>query len=903
MPLKGNENGRGLRWWSGFLLRYGLMWLACAGAIVAVFRLYRTSFLFVYDGIYQHFAAYRYVCRYLSALTSGGGAGLSFFNYSLGQGADVLTTLNSYNFTDPVCWLTALLPLPELTRYTAMVFAKLFLIGLSFGVYCRQTRRRDPLWCAIGALGYTFCGAVIHVFARHPNFITWAYCFPLMLAGGERYWRRGKGGLLVVAVLLNAVTNYYAFYMNAVLFALFTVLRAVVEVAGRRMKLREALAECLRTAGVCLLGTLLSMAVLLPTLYAFSVNTRLKAVGGYTDSLLRFPMRYYLELPFTLVTAFTTPGYYAFTGVPALALGAIVFLLARRGRWRMKLALVGMVAMLCVPLAGKALNGFGYVSNRWVYALCFLACVALTDALPRLRRTAGWRRGLVVAALAAYAALLAGYVFTHRKAMPLATALGALALLAASAVLVALARRLGRRGWRWTMAVLAVFGALYQGVFAFLPFAGNYLEEYLPRAGVNRCFTGHSSVAAADLADGFYRVEEKEYCTNTDGYNGTHGTSVWWSLIPQTVADYYESFAMDSQSQNCRFFGLGGRAALLEAASVRYYTAPADDVSLVPYGYDALPAASDGEWAVFENRYALPVGYAYAGYMLKADYDALPALEKQQALMQCAVLDEAPEGQRAVAPVTGAETLPCAVTGCDGVEPTADGYRVTRPGGVLRLSADVPEDREVYLVMKGVRLKDVKASKFSGMLILDASRRCGDFRGEREAAMFMPDYNWPVIRDGFSFCLGWGGAGKNEFEIRFQGQGSFACEGIELALLPVADYAAQAEALRAAAMKDVRVGADEVAGSVALDAPGILQFSIPYSVGWSARVDGARTKLLPSGGMYMALPLDAGAHEIRLQYRTPWLREGIAISLATLAFAVVHGIAKARRRRKGGSRA
>jgi uncharacterized membrane protein YfhO len=64
-----------------------------------------------------------------------------------------------------------------------------------------------------------------------------------------------------------------------------------------------------------------------------------------------------------------------------------------------------------------------------------------------------------------------------------------------------------------------------------------------------------------------------------------------------------------------------------------------------------------------------------------------------------------------------------------------------------------------------------------------------------------------------------------------------------------------------------------------------LCFSIPYSKGWTAFVNGKKTELLRANTMYMALPLKAGDYEIVLKYRTPGLTLGILISLlAVLLF-------------------
>ena len=130
--------------WRWLLPTYTLIWVTLALAIYAIFRADGRTMLYMDDGVQQHYVAYGYVCRWAEALLHGRGAQLSFFDFTLAQGGDVLIMLSSYDFLDPVCWLTALLPMGSaLTRYTAMLFVKLYLIGPCFAVLCRELEKRD----------------------------------------------------------------------------------------------------------------------------------------------------------------------------------------------------------------------------------------------------------------------------------------------------------------------------------------------------------------------------------------------------------------------------------------------------------------------------------------------------------------------------------------------------------------------------------------------------------------------------------------------------------------------------------------------------------------------------------------------------------------------------------------
>ena len=48
-------------------------------------------------------------------------------------------------------------------------------------------------------------------------------------------------------------------------------------------------------------------------------------------------------------------------------------------------------------------------------------------------------------------------------------------------------------------------------------------------------------------------------------------------------------------------------------------------------------------------------------------------------------------------------------------------------------------------------------------------------------------------------------------------------------------------------------------------------------------IDGEKVKTMRSDVLYTAVVLPSGRHEVELRYRTPYMREGLIVSLLTLA--------------------
>ena len=86
----------------------------------------------------------------------------------------------------------------------------------------------------------------------------------------------------------------------------------------------------------------------------------------------------------------------------------------------------------------------------------------------------------------------------------------------------------------------------------------------------------------------------------------------------------------------------------------------------------------------------------------------------------------------------------------------------------------------------------------------------------------------------------------------------------------------------------------EFTGTVEAQNDSLLYVAMPYRKGWTAYVDGTATTISPAFGAMTAIPISAGQHVVRFEYKTPGLLVGAAISggglLLWLIFAVIVSI-------------
>jgi hypothetical protein len=84
-----------------------------------------------------------------------------------------------------------------------------------------------------------------------------------------------------------------------------------------------------------------------------------------------------------------------------------------------------------------------------------------------------------------------------------------------------------------------------------------------------------------------------------------------------------------------------------------------------------------------------------------------------------------------------------------------------------------------------------------------------------------------------------------------------------------------------------RPSSDVIVVKTRADQAGFLRVIESFDPGWHARVDGVPARILPADGFALAVRLEPGVHDVRLQYRTPGAMTGAAISLVSFLLLVM----------------
>jgi uncharacterized membrane protein YfhO len=915
--------------------------LACAGALLAVGVLvfwwlfhYGVSTIWAGDGLDQHFpAVYRYnvVLRGFLAHPS---AGLPTWSWNLGLGADAMGAL-SYYATDPFALLSLLVPLRWLEyAYEALYFLRLFVAGLASYAYLRKMKAAEFAAIA-GSLMYVFVSFSLFSALRHPFFADAMVYLPLMLIGVERVLARQRPYLLVAAVFVAALSDFYFFFQLTVIVVVYAIARWH-ELTPRVERGRKFVAAALAVAGFYILGMALASFALLPAVEAFLASSR---AGGHQAIGVFHTLGQYRSYVAALWSARNGQDS-VFAGFSILGFLVVPVLLMRRGRHTaLKAMLLLFAVFLVFPIFGSMMNGFAFPSYRFLFMGGLFLALGAALLLSERKAFTGREVVAMLVGLGFYtvAGLAAAGGLDPANLAPLGV--GAL-IWGCFAAEWAIVRRRAlspapqdrpRAPWspvaRAAVCALVVLGIALNAAASFDTDYNPRLKGYVPLGQVMQRYRDNpGSIAAALPGADFFRVDKQVTVRGSDLgmvvsndplVQGYHGLDYYYSIFDRNLFEFLHGVDDRSQGKSFDFEGVDDRAALDTILGVRYYLAANSATQYAPYGF--VRTGVEGGTTVFRNRLALPLGFVYHAAVPASDYAAMAPLDRQQAILQGVVLEtgSAPAVPR-ITVRREVMNVPYSVTSSGGAVLDAAAKRITanKPRGTVTLRTTPVPDAELYVSVTGIRFalsraggtaakagalgalarwaQDLGLTQRQSRASLSLSfHTTGPAKVERVESPLNP-YYWGD--DSTLVNLGYFARGAGTVSVHPVQAATIDYTSLKVYAVPMAAFAEQVGRLAAEGMRDVRVTDGSVSGTVTSNGDGLLFLSVPYSTGWSATVDGRPTGIVTANVAFCGIPVTDGTHRIVMRYVTPGLLPGTAFSV--LGLLVLGGlVARGRRAR------
>lgn len=851
------------------------------------------TFIWEVDGWRQHYKALVYYAKYLRSIIRELLYNYRFvipeWDFVFGEGNDIFQTLHYYVIGDPFAVFSFLVPIRFLwIYYDFMILFRLYLSGIAFSCLCFYTKKNIGRYAVMaGALSYIFCYWAILNANGHPCFLNPMLYFPLIILGVEKILRKEKSYLLTVSVFLAAISNFYFFYNIVLMTVAYVTVRLITKY---KSSFKSMLNAFLRIAGGSILGTAMGGVVLLPVIVAFLNDTRMDSEATL---YLMYRLSYYGKL---LGAFFTGYGDHLMCmGYAAPVILAIFLLFMRKGQYRLlKVCFLLCLIIIFVPALGQFLNGMSYRSNKWCWAfalLCTYIFVVMWPELMSLKSKEAFKLALFLGILLFLVICFEGVLMPNYPRTFAAVVCIGIAFIFLLVIfpfrLKSLQQEVMWKQWKQATALALVIIAIGL-VSAVLnaPIANNYAQdgmyaedvaEQLMRTEVNAV----QEAAASDDAAGFYRYSGRNLTDNAGMLYNLSNTNYYWSISNPAVSLFRSTMEL-CNTVVFYYEGYDDRTALITLSSVKYFVVHDDDNEPIPYGFTYVENAATSNYKVYRNENALPVSYVYDTIISEERWNDLSSVEKQEVMLQ-SVLLTGYDGETQDGVIdSSSQSLDYFIDCNDPAGITLEDHRfvVKSANSSVTISFEGLVDSETYFSINGL---DFDGTSY----VADLELRCSS-GASRTLACPTEDYRYYNYRHDYTVNLGYAEDAVTSITITFSEIGVYSFDSIEVICQPMDNYAKHVASLKKTGLENVYIGTDIIRGNISLDKPQVLCFSVPYSVGWMAYVDGEEATLYQANIKNMALVLDAGDHDVKLEYHTPYLRMGAGLSaVGFIVFSVL----------------
>jgi uncharacterized membrane protein YfhO len=551
------------------------------------------------------------------------------------------------------------------------------------------------------------------------------------------------------------------------------------------------------------------------------------------------------------------------------------------------------------PFIGHILHGFSYVSNRWVWGYSFVVALITVIMMPDILKPA--KKQLTIISLFLVLYFCAGIMTAFSKITFAIAFAGSFIIVMITVLFMYGANNfniqnnqqtVARYAPRIVMLIMIIYSIIIQAGSLYSSRYGKYINDF---KDINKAFdilSGYPSRAIQEIKEmSFYRFDEhtSETVWNQSMFNRENGVNFFFSLNNPVTTGFFIN-DMDLYIENSfRYKTLDNRIVPASLASVKYFVVNPGAEQYLPYGFGKIVHKSNN-YLVYKNTHALPLGYTYSNIIPKTKYEKMSAIEKQQALLQGAVTNNADDSPlNAVNPVFNHTVIPYKLECGEGIEYHNGTFVVNDTLSSITLNFEGLADCETYLHFQNLHYIEGRRSA-SGITF-----NSGDIS---KTINYATPYNsWYSNQHNFLINLCYSIEPKTAIKITFEHNGIYTFDSLEIICQPVAGFGRQIEKLKETVLENVKIETNLITGAISADRDKILCFSIPYSKGWRAYIDDREVEMLNVNTMYCGFFLPEGNHAIALRYMTPYLKQGGFLSLVGLCLLAV--IAVYYEKRKG----
>ena len=837
------------------------------------------------DGLGQYVPKiYRFMSYVPSILSDLLHGNLDFAQYDFTSGLGSTVAI-SY---DPIYWLYLFFKPSQIEAvYSLTIVLRFYLAGASISALLLYFKK-SPYVTYTASMVYAFSGYALYAGTRHGQFLTPLILLPVMVIAMEQLITKRKWYLMTIMTALSLLCSYYFLYMNTIALGIYFVARILCTKEYRNFK--TFFTRGLIIVGSYILGASIGIISIFTSFGSYMGSSR--SGGSKLSSILTTTPLFYRpewisDSFISFISDSFTPGLWLKLGFAPIALLAIVLLFTRKNKKELKPIFILFTLFCFFPIFGFIFSGFSSVNNRWCYIYALIVAFVLAENMEHMTKLTAREIKIMLGITGLYAGII--FFSTKYRTDKVFGVFGLLML----TMVVILVLNYENMKIPKQIGKIALFGVT---IFSIVLNAnlfitaksdtGSHLDTYVDfgkslSSMSNTALKYLDEVTDGNEEDGFYRSTNLKTFGNARSSSliyGYNDISTFTSTLNGGIVNYNR--AMGNCDWNIvSIYSYNFRTYMHELASVRYLGADSTVKAPLPYGYKKVYEKENKKktYSIYENEYALPLGYTYSSVMSEAEAENYSAAEKQELTMLTAIVDEDSLQDNEKIGITSADQLPLTAKSLEitdmklkGVTMDKDTLTVDGAGSSITFTFKGEPNAETYLSLKG----DIEAPK-------DAAEHFLKTRVKTDDVSYLYKFrvdSYSTGQEEFLFNLGYHEDGINTCTLKFLSDGVLKFEDISIYSQSMDTYADRVGALQENVLENVKTEKNTVTGDITLDEDKMLVITLPYQSGWTAWVDGEKVELQQVNYQYMGLNLKAGNHTIRLHYQLPGLKLAFLIT-------------------------
>lgn len=752
------------------------------------------------------------------------------FAFNLGAGQNIYN-FSYYGLLSPIVLISYLFPFINMVNYievSMMVVVVLSIVLMYYWLRCKFDRK----FAFFGTLLFLLSGPLIYHTHRHLMFINYMPFLIMALMGVDNYFDKNKKTLLIISVFLIVMSSYY-YSVGAIIAIVIYGIYRYLEL-NKTIKPLKFLKDGIKFIFPIILGIMMSAVLILPTLYAL-LNGRPDITSSVDIMSLFVPKFNVTELLYNSYTI----------GVTSIFIIAIIFGFFTKNRNYKFLSIIFLIILL-FPIIIYLLSGFMYVRGKVLIPFLPIAILMITLFFDKLTA----KNSKVFTILIVLVSIIQTMVHIDST--------NYIFILDVIVTLISMFMY-----FHYKNKNFIIYPACFCALICCL--TNNYSDKLVTKEDISlqhNTYNYDKLNPILESDENIYRVgndimgmKNINRVINSDYYLPSVYSSLenpnYYNLVVNGISNEMENRIATAimPTKNILFNTY---------TSTKYMITNTD----VPIGYTNVENSN-----VYINENVLPIGYATTKVMSKEVFDSLEYPEKAYALVTNVIVDRI--GSTEYKSEVKKENLKYeSEYKYLSVEKDEDKYIIqSEEDGSMTLKLNKSYKNKLLFITFDMEYSET-------CLIGDTSITINDVKNTLSCR------GWTYHNKNYTFeYVISSNDDINELNIEFE-EGKYIISNINVYSLDYSNITDFADSVDEFMIDKKLTSGDEIVGNINVSENGYFVLSVPYEEkGFTIYVDDKLTEYEKVDDTFIGFEINEGYHEIRIIYTSPYLLEGMIVSI------------------------